>query len=32
VKMAVKKRKAQPPDGIPKMKKIKIDRKDDALY
>lgn len=32
VKMAVKKRKAQPPDGVPKMKKIKIDRKDDALY
>lgn len=32
VKKAVKKRTAQPPDGVPKMKRIKIDRKDDALY
>ncbi|XP_037449630.1 uncharacterized protein LOC119319244 [Triticum dicoccoides] len=32
VKKAVKKRTAQPPDGVPKMKTIKIDRKDDALY
>ncbi|XBI56951.1 hypothetical protein VPH35_038452 [Triticum aestivum] len=32
VKKAVKKRTAQPPDGVPKMKRIKIDRKYDALY
>ena len=32
VKKAVKKRMAQPPDDVPKMKRIKIDRKDDALY
>ncbi|XBI78413.1 hypothetical protein VPH35_088111 [Triticum aestivum] len=32
LKKVVKKRTAQPPDGVPKMKRNKIDRKDDALH